>query len=63
MTAIEWALRRHRQLTWTPSCFSWGEEWFLLPGARVCSKFLLVLAMLPLLALADVWLLRSGHAG
>lgn len=33
----------------------------MLPLAQLWSKFLLVLTILPILALADVWLLRSGR--
>jgi hypothetical protein len=56
------ALPRHRKLTWSAFLLLvGGGVGFLLPGAQVWSKFLLVLVMLPLLALADVWLLRSGH--
>ncbi|TMQ70046.1 MAG: hypothetical protein E6K81_13500 [Candidatus Eisenbacteria bacterium] len=32
-----------------------------LPLGQLWSKFLLLLAILPLLAAADVWLLRSGR--
>jgi len=33
----------------------------VLPLTQLWSKFLLVLMILPVLAVADVWLLRSGH--
>ena len=33
----------------------------VLPLAQVWTKFLLLIAILPVLGAADVWLLRSGH--
>lgn len=56
------ALPRHRKLTWSVFLLLVGVGvGFLLPAVQIWNKFLLILAMLPLLALADVWVLRSAH--
>lgn len=55
-------LPRHRKFTWSVFLLLVGAGvGFVLPLAQLWSKFLLVLTILPILALADVWLLRSGR--
>jgi hypothetical protein len=55
-------LSRRRKFTWSVFLLLVGVGLGLvLPLTQLWSKFLLVLAILPVLALADVWLLRSGH--
>lgn len=55
-------LSRHRKLTWSAFLLLVGVgAGVVLPLSELRSKFLLVLAMLPLLAVVDAWLVRSGH--
>lgn len=53
-------LSRRRKLTWSAFLLLGGVGvGVVLPLSELWSKFLLVLALLPLLAVVDVWLLRS----
>lgn len=55
-------LSRQRKFTWSVFLLLVGIGLGLvLPLTQLWSKFLLVLTILPVLAVADVWLLRSGH--
>lgn len=55
-------LPRYRKFTWSVFLLLVGVGvGFVLPLAQLWSKYLLVLAILPVLAVADVLLLRSGR--
>ncbi|MFZ2489907.1 MAG: hypothetical protein WA208_00345 [Thermoanaerobaculia bacterium] len=53
---------RGRKLGWTALLLLVGIAiGVVLPSSQVWSKFLWLIAILPVLGLADVWLLRSGR--
>lgn len=55
-------LSRRRKVAWSVFLLLVGVGvGFVFPLTQVWSKFLLALTILPVLAVADVWLLRSGR--